>query len=109
VILGIPVIGMSLLFLLDNLDGFDFHRAIPFWPVAFIAAGIVKVWDSRCGTLLGAIWVVLVLILNGPGLVRFSWEALWPLLLIVRGLAAVRGHDRPPTTGGGRRGRRDQR
>ena len=41
VILGLLVIGMGVLFLLDNLDIFDFRHAIGFWPLVFIGAGVL--------------------------------------------------------------------
>jgi len=39
VVLGLLVVGMGVLFLLDNLDILNFRHAIGFWPLAFIVAG----------------------------------------------------------------------
>ena len=56
VVLGLLVIGMGLLFLLDNLGFVDMHRAFSFWPMVFVIVGAVKLCDTRTqgGTLLGA-------------------------------------------------------
>jgi hypothetical protein len=89
VILGVLVIGMGLLFLLDSLSIWDFHRAIQFWPMAFILVGVIKLFDtsSSDGYLLGAalILVGVLMILGRLGLIYFSWRALWPLVLIALG------------------------
>ena len=89
VILGVLVIGMGLLFLLDNLDIWDFHRAIQFWPMVFILVGVFKLFDtsSSDGYFLGAVLILVgvLMILNRLGLIYFSWRTLWPLLLIALG------------------------
>ena len=60
VVLGVLVIGMGLLFLLDNLGLVDMHRAVSFWPMLFVIVGTVKLCDTRSqgGTLLGAALVI---------------------------------------------------
>ena len=44
VIMGAVAIGLGLLFLLDNLDIWDFRRAVAFWPTVLIVIGFVKLW-----------------------------------------------------------------
>jgi predicted membrane protein len=89
VILGILVIGMGLLFLLDNMNIWDFHRAIEFWPMAFILVGVIKLFDTNSsdGYFLGAILILVgvLMIMGRLGLIYFSWRALWPLMLIALG------------------------
>lgn len=88
-IIGVLVIGLGVLFLLDNLDIIDFHRAITFWPAAFIVAGVLKLLDTRSpnGYLFGSILigVGVVMILNRTGLVYIHWRTIWPLALIAVG------------------------
>jgi hypothetical protein len=89
VIIGILVIGMGLLFLLDNLGIWNFHRAISFWPVVFILVGVLKLIDSRNanGHLLGAVMIGIgvAMTLNRLGYIDVSWRAMWPVLMIVLG------------------------
>jgi predicted membrane protein len=93
IVLGIFVIGMGLLFLLDNLDIWDLNRAIDFWPMAFVLAGVLKMNDTRSsnGLLLGAvlIFIGVMMTLNRLGIIYFSWRTMWPLLLIVAGGAVL--------------------
>jgi hypothetical protein len=88
-IIGVLVIGLGVLFLLDNLDIIDFHRAITFWPVAFIVAGVLKLLDTRSpnGRLFGSILigVGVIMILNRTGLFYIHWRTIWPLALIAVG------------------------
>jgi predicted membrane protein len=89
VILGVLVIGMGLLFLLDNMNIWDFGRAIQFWPMVFIVVGVIKLCDTNSsdGYFLGAVLIMVgVLMMMGRlGLIYFSWRALWPLMLIALG------------------------
>lgn len=93
VILGIIVIALGLLFLLDNLGIWDFHRAIQFWPMLFIVVGTVKMFDTKSGNgfLVGAIlvFVGVMMTLNRLGILYFSWRTVWPVLLIVLGASVV--------------------
>jgi predicted membrane protein len=100
VILGLMVIGMGLLFLLDNLNIWNFNRALQFWPMVLIIVGVVKLFDTKSanGYFLGAVLILVgvSMILGRMGLIYFSWRAIWPLLLIAAGGAvlykAVTGH-----------------
>jgi predicted membrane protein len=103
-IVGVLVIGIGVLFLLDNLDIIDFHRAITFWPVVFIVAGVLKLLDTRApnGYLFGSvlIGVGVVMILNRSGLFYINWRTIWPLLLIAVGgtllYRAIKGREHRP-------------
>jgi predicted membrane protein len=106
-IVGLLVIGIGVLFLLDNLDIIDFHRAISFWPVVFIAAGVVKLLDTRSpnGYLFGSalIGAGVIMILNRSGMFYINWRTVWPLLLIAGGGAvlyrAIKGKAHRPQAG----------
>lgn len=93
VVLGIIVIAMGLLFLLDNLDIWDFHRAIAFWPMVFIAVGAVKMFDTKSGQGqlfgLALIFVGVMMTLNRLGIINFSWRTVWPVLLIALGGSVI--------------------
>jgi len=89
VVLGLLVMGMGVLFLLDNLDILDFRHAIGFWPLAFIAAGVIVLAGDgpRSGSYTGAVLIGIgvLMILGRMGLLYVSWAMVWPLLLIALG------------------------
>jgi predicted membrane protein len=89
VILGVLVIGLGVLFLLDNLDIFDFHHAIGFWPLAFIAAGSIALFGNgpRSGNFVGAMLIAagVLMVLGRMGVLYVSWSTLWPLVMIALG------------------------
>ena len=93
VILGAFVIGLGLLFLLDNMNLFDFHRVISFWPTVFILMGVVKLLDTTSpkGTVSGVvlIGVGVVMILNRLGYLNVDWRSAWPLILIGFGVLVI--------------------
>lgn len=92
-VLGVLVIAMGLLFLLDNLDIIEFHRALSFWPLAFIVFGIVKLFDSRSANslLVGGLLVAagLAMLFNRLGFFYVSWRTVWPVLLMACGAVVV--------------------
>jgi predicted membrane protein len=93
VVLGVLVIAMGLLFLLDNLGVIDFRRALAFWPMVFIIAGVVKLFDtsSRNGHVVGVVLIAVgvTMMLHRFGFFYLSWETMWPLLLIGLGALVV--------------------
>jgi len=93
IVLGVLVIVMGLLFLLDNLDILDMHRAISFWPMVFIVAGVVKLYDTetRGGQLLGACLVGLgvLIILDRMDIIDFNVRTMWPLFFIGFGIYTI--------------------
>jgi predicted membrane protein len=109
VVLGVLVIGMGLLFLLDNLGLVDMHRAFSFWPMLFVIVGTVKLCDTRSqgGTLLGAalVGVGILMMLDRLDIINFSVRTLWPLILIGLGgflvAKALRSRSMPGTPGAG--------
>jgi predicted membrane protein len=101
VVLGLLVVGMGVLFLLDNLNIIYLHHVLSFWPLAFIAAGLIALSGDgpRSGRVTGVvlIGVGIAMTLNRLGYVFISWRTFWPLVMIaIGGLILYR------TVGGGR-------
>lgn len=86
VIMGVIAIAFGIVFLLDNLDIWDFRHAIHFWPTILIVIGLVKIWDSRTSTgyLIGGGLATLgvLMILHRLGYIYFNIRTMWPLILI---------------------------
>lgn len=92
VVLGLLVVGMGVLFLLDNLDILNFRHAIGFWPLAFIVAGCVALFGNgtrsgRSGSYMGGVLIAvgLLMIVSRMGYFIISWGTLWPLVMIALG------------------------
>jgi predicted membrane protein len=89
VVLGLLVVGMGVLFLLDNLDILNFRHAIGFWPLVFIAAGCAALFGNgpRSGNYMGGVLIAigLLMILSRMGYFYISWGTLWPLVMIALG------------------------
>ena len=89
VVLGLLVVGIGVLFLLDNLDILNFRHAIGFWPLVFIVAGCVALFGNgpRSGNYMGGVLIAigLLMILSRMGYFYISWGTLWPLVMIALG------------------------
>jgi len=89
VVLGLLVVGMGVLFLLDNLNIIYLHHVLSFWPLAFIAAGLIALSGDgpRSGRVTGVvlIGVGIAMTLNRLGYVFISWRTVWPLAMIAVG------------------------
>ena len=89
VVLGLLVVGMGVLFLLDNLDILNFRHAVGFWPLVLIVGGCASLFGNgpRSGNYLGAvlIGVGVLMILGRMGVFFVSWGTLWPLVMIALG------------------------
>lgn len=93
ILLGVIVIGLGLLFLLDNLGFINVRYNIRFWPTILIVVGLLKLSQSRTtrGHVIGGVILLLGLVssLKHMGLFYVSWDMLWPLLIIAAGAAVV--------------------
>ncbi len=93
IVLGVIVIGLGLLFLLDNLGFINVRYTFRFWPTILIIFGLLKISQShtRSGYILGGVMVLLGLswTLKAMGLLYINWSMLWPLLIIAVGVAVV--------------------
>jgi hypothetical protein len=89
VVLGLLVVGMGVLFLLDNLDILNFRHAIGFWPLVFIVAGCAALFGNgpRSGNYMGGVLIAIgvLMILGRLGYFYISWSTLWPLVMIALG------------------------
>jgi hypothetical protein len=92
-IMGLLVILVGVLFTLDNLGVIEGRDYLQYWPVGLVAAGGLKLSQSRGGPgtvaallLIGAgIW----LLLESAGVVTVRLRDLWPLLLVFFGASLV--------------------
>lgn len=89
VVLGLLVVGMGVLFLLDNLDILNFRHAIGFWPLVFIVAGCAALFGNgpRSGNYMGGVLIAIgvLMILGRLGFFYVSWGTVWPLAMIALG------------------------
>jgi predicted membrane protein len=89
VVLGLLVVGMGVLFLLDNLNIIYLHHVLSFWPLAFIAAGLIALSGDgpRSGRVTGVILIAIgiAMTLKHLGYVFISWRTFWPLVMIAMG------------------------
>lgn len=93
VLLGLGVIGLGVLFLLDNLGYIEFRHAWHYWPALVVAFGVVKLLDAQSPHerfTFGVITAIgTLLLLNRLGLTFFSIRIFWPLVLIMVGALVV--------------------
>ena len=90
IIPALVVIGVGVLFLLNNLNVVYVHDLWRFWPVILIAGGIAKLVDSpfEGGRNSGAVLLVVgaLFLANNLGFLSLNWHDFWPLILIGAGL-----------------------
>lgn len=90
---GAAVIGLGLIFLLDNLGFIEARTALRLWPAIFIVFGVLKLAQARAlpGYLVGAGLVLLGVLFTASrlGIVSVGMHELWPLFLIGAGGAIV--------------------
>ena len=87
---AIVLIGVGVLFFLNNLNIVPVHDVIRYWPAIFIAVGIVQLVDSAyaAGRVVGAIFVGVgaILLARNLGYLDVPIHDLWPLILIGAGI-----------------------
>lgn len=92
-VIGLFVIGLGMLFLLDNLGWLDLDLRVHILPTILIGAGILKVLQTRTqsGIVVGGVMIAAgsLIMLKELGFIDISWRTLWPLLLIGAGVAVV--------------------
>jgi predicted membrane protein len=93
VAVGVLVIGLGLLFLLDNLGFLDFEYTLHFFPMLITVFGVLKIVQARStqGVVVGALMALVgvLLTLRSLGFLFISWRTLWPLILIGVGISVV--------------------
>ncbi len=94
---AIIVIGIGVLFLLNNLNILYFSDWARYWPAILIALGLVKLVDSdtQGGHVTGAILVGLgaIFLVQTLGYLKVEIQDLWPLILIGAGLVMLFNRD----------------
>jgi predicted membrane protein len=92
-IIGLFVIGIGMLFLLDNLGWLDLDLRIHILPTILIGAGILKIVQTRTqsGMVVGGVMMAAggLLLLKAMGLLDIGWNVVWPLLMIGAGVAVI--------------------
>jgi len=92
-VLGIIIVGLGLLFLLDNFQILHAASYWHYWPVLLIMGGLLKLFDvgdqpgKVWGGLLGTAGVVLLL--DNLDVIHVDIWKFWPVFLIVAGSALV--------------------
>ena len=91
--IGVAVIVIGLLFLVDNLGWIDLDFRRHLLPLALIFFGALKLMQTRTssGKLIGGglIAAGCLIFLRRLGILDINWQSLWPVLLIVFGVAVV--------------------
>jgi predicted membrane protein len=89
-VVGVFFTLLGILLTLDNLDLADADRFLPYWPLFLIAIGLMKLQDrdNRIPATF-AIAAGALLLLFTTDWVRFSIFDLWPVALILAGLAIL--------------------
>jgi hypothetical protein len=110
VVFGLFVIAIGAFALMDNLGLFDSRLIQPFWPLVFVALGVLRMarWRDGAGALfgLGLAAVGTAMTLNNLGFVHFHLRDWWPALLIFGGASVVAKGIRGSDEGLGWRGSR---
>jgi predicted membrane protein len=92
---GAIIVAVGCMLLLDNLGIFRFRDIWQYWPVLLIIWGASHVINSRAAS--GWIWggmITLVgafFLLDTLDIIAFSFQTLWPVLLIAFGLSVLVG------------------
>ncbi|MGK5079069.1 LiaI-LiaF-like domain-containing protein [Janthinobacterium sp. HLX7-2] len=93
IVLGVLVIGLGLLFLLDNLGFINVRHTFRFWPTLLVIFGLLKISQShtRSSYIVGGVMVLLGVswTLKAMGFFYFNWSMLWPLVIIAVGVSVV--------------------
>lgn len=92
-LIGLIVVTLGVLFFLDTAGVLRADRAVDrWWPLALIAAGLLTLAERPRATVRGAILTgagVLLLLFSTNALDENAWDYVWPVVLIVIGLAIV--------------------
>jgi predicted membrane protein len=87
--IGLLVVAFGVLFLLDNLDIIYMRHVIFFWPLAFVASGLVALCSDgpRSGRITGIVLIAIgaAMLLHRLGYYFISWRTFWPLVMIAMG------------------------
>ena len=92
-LLGLAVTGLGVVLMFDAADLFDADRVLQFWPVILLAMGLLLLSRARQGGpwFPGALLLLLgtALLLEELGYLRRGFASIWPLIIILAGLAII--------------------
>jgi predicted membrane protein len=94
IVIGLLIIAAGTLLLLRNLDIVSDYRLGDFWPVILIVIGMGKILQRKehrqlyWGLVITAIGTLFLL--NNLGYIRFWFQDLWPILIILVGIEIIR-------------------
>jgi hypothetical protein len=84
------IIGIGVLFLLNNLHVLYMEQWYRYWPVILIAAGLARLVDSptQAARAMGGVTVGVgaLFLADSLNLIQLSWADFWPLVLIAVGV-----------------------
>jgi hypothetical protein len=87
---GLLMIGIGVLFLLDEMNIADFSHTIRrYWPMIIVLVGVAKLLDRKVW---GGLWLIAIgtwLQAIRLGLFGLTFSSSWPLLLIVLGVGMI--------------------
>jgi predicted membrane protein len=87
------VIVAGLVMLLDNLNIIRFHDLWRYWPVIVVVVGVIKVLEARSpsGYVFGGMVALVgsLILLDNLEIVNFSFDLIWPLLIIAFGISVL--------------------
>lgn len=90
---GLLIIGIGIIFTLDNLGVADVRDYLRYWPVGLIAVGLLKLHQARGGggTVGGFLFIAAGawLLLESLEIVHISVWEMWPMLLVFFGASMV--------------------
>ncbi len=95
---GIGLLGVGLMWTLDNLGVADATQVVAWWPMLAIVYGLAKItgWAAWRRPFAGLVWLVAGtwMLLHNLGYIRPGIEALWPVLLVLLGIRILTGRTR---------------
>src|SRR5690242_16601855 len=90
IVFAFLMIGAGVVLFLDNVGLLHFHDIWRFWPVALIALGVSKLFETRGAG--GMVWGAMAMLvgtaflLDNLGIWHANWNIVWPLGLIAVGI-----------------------
>lgn len=91
VVFGAVIMGLGLVFLMDQMNIVRSQTLTLFWPGLLVAFGMTRiVWPSRPGGEVGGLWIALVgglLLLDRLDVITLRES--WPVFIIVAGLVVM--------------------
>ncbi|MFZ4620842.1 MAG: LiaI-LiaF-like domain-containing protein [Bacteroidota bacterium] len=101
-IMGLMIIGVGIIFMLDNFDILYAGDIMRYWPAILVVYGVSKISQARnsSGQLFG--WIITIIgsamLLDRLDFINFRLHDWWPLILIIIGVNFLRGSWRRKNT-----------